>query len=144
MKRWHILLSLLLAGFLFWIIQGTIVHTLFSPNMPASTIITGSDSGELFIRGFTLGLFLSFGLAAMIIIRRLSRAERNACRLNRFLRAVRDVDQIITRETDPHLLITNACTLSHRHSRIHHRMDRAVRRERRGAGPCRHNRPRFH
>lgn len=109
MKRWHILLSLLLSGAIFWIIEGMVQHAIFCPHLPATVVLTGAGTKDLFFRGFILGIFLSINLSALLVIKRLSNAENNARRLNRFLRAVRDVGKIVTRETDPHRLITTAC-----------------------------------
>ncbi len=46
--------------------------------------------------------------------------ERRMSRMNSLLRAIRDINQLIVRETDPEIMVTDACTFLARVSGYHH------------------------
>ncbi len=74
-----------------------------------SLLITDVPSLQIHIRSLVVVHFVIFGVLIAMVISKREQAERRHARLNRVLRAIRNVNQIIVREKDRDRLIQGAC-----------------------------------
>ena len=72
-------------------------------------LITNVPPHEVHVRLVSVAALLVFGLILSRQLGRREEAERRAQHLNHVLRAIRNVNQLILRETDPQRLIDGAC-----------------------------------
>jgi diguanylate cyclase (GGDEF)-like protein/PAS domain S-box-containing protein len=101
--RLFLYLGLLFAG-LYWVLE-YVLHV----HVSGDAFI--GDVEEMYMRSVPTVLFVAIGAVAHQLVERKHRSEEWSRHINQVLLAVRNVNQLITQETDPHALIRRACRL---------------------------------
>ncbi|MFW6133445.1 MAG: PAS domain S-box protein [Planctomycetota bacterium] len=100
-----------LLAMLWWVVDALLDAFVFFPGGFGERFITDVPPHELYVRLVGVGLILVFGGLCALFVRRLAGAGRRTDRLNDILRAMRNVLQLITRQTDEAHLLDETCRL---------------------------------
>ena len=84
-------------GLLVWIVDAVLDYLLFYEGTLLGLLITDVPGHELYIRSFTIASFLVFGIILSRVMAEQVRVEEKIEHLNLVLRAIRNVNQLITR-----------------------------------------------
>jgi PAS domain S-box-containing protein len=98
-------------GLSLWVIDAWLDHIFFYDASFFDLLIANVPQHELYIRLAGFGLFVAFGVIAARLIAARNRAWQQVAHLNSFLRAIRNVNQLIVREKDRHALLQKACDI---------------------------------
>ncbi len=101
----------LLFGLVAAVLDNVLDNVLFYDESFWNLLVFDVPAIELYTRAFIVGTFLIFGaiVSHTVFLRR--RAEARLQHLNRVLRALRDVNHLISRETEPVSLLDRACEI---------------------------------
>ncbi|MCA9415253.1 MAG: PAS domain S-box protein [Candidatus Omnitrophica bacterium] len=108
-KRFYFAFFLTL-GIAFWLLDATLDYLFFFDDSWWNLFIWNPPAHELFTRLLGIGIFLAGGAFVTGLIDQRNRAQLRMGRLNRTLRAIRNVNQIIASERDPQKLIDRVVT----------------------------------
>jgi PAS domain S-box-containing protein len=97
------------CGILAWVLEGILDYFFFYEGTLVGLLLTDVPSHEIYIRGVVSIGFVVFGLLVSSVVARRERAEERVVHLNRVLRAIRNVNQLIVREKDLNHLLQGAC-----------------------------------
>ena len=100
---------LILLAVSYWLIDGMVDIFVFGNRLSQS--LFQPPLHELWMRSITLSILIVFVLVAKALIDKRKKAEKTAHHLNRVLRAIRNVNQLITKENDETRLIEKSCKL---------------------------------
>ncbi len=98
-----------MSGLLFWIFDAVLDHLFFFRGTMLELLITDVSSHEIYIRLSVIAFFLIFGTIISRVITKRKQAEKKIEHLNLVLRAIRKVNQLITKEKDRGKLIKSVC-----------------------------------
>ncbi|MBS3771441.1 MAG: hypothetical protein KGY69_14425 [Bacteroidales bacterium] len=107
-KSFAIALLILLA-LVYWTIDGLIDTFVFGNPLVES--LFQPTAHELWMRSMTLLILVLLVLTSRILINKRIQAEHTARHINRVLRAIHNVNQLITKENNEHRLIQKSCRL---------------------------------
>ncbi len=95
-------------GVFFWILESAIDVLVFHEGSFVRQILS-PDTNELWMRLVVVCILIGFGVYAQFMITKRRRAEERVEHLNLVLRAIRNINQLITRERDRDRLLQGAC-----------------------------------
>ncbi len=109
MKTEHKVITVsVMFGLLFWIFDAVLDYLTFYEGTMLELLITDVPPHEIYIRLSVIAFFLIFGIIISRLITKRKQAEEKVKHLNRVLRAIRNVNQLITKEKDRDRLIKGA------------------------------------
>ncbi len=97
------------AGIFAWVMQAALDYYFYAGRTYPEHLFLNVPVREVSSRATIIGCFLLSGFIISRVIQRLERTTRRAARLDSVVRAVRSVNQIITRETDRRTLARRSC-----------------------------------
>ncbi len=98
----------IIAGVGYWILEA-IVDAVFFAERPFVEGLVSPAIHEMWMRFIGAGLFVVFGVVAQTVLNRKALVEENRQRLNRVLRGIRNVDQVLVRAEDRDSMLQQVC-----------------------------------
>jgi PAS domain S-box-containing protein len=99
----------ILLAIVFWLVESAVEALIF--NDPFYDSFFAPSFHELWMRGIAIVFLILFAVISRILITKKKHAEARANHLNKVLRAVRNVNQLITMENNEDQLIKKSCQL---------------------------------
>jgi len=97
------------AGIFAWVMQAALDFYFYAGKTYPEHLFLNVPPREIYSRATIIGAFLLAGFISSRMVQRLERTTARAQRLDRVVRSVRSVNQIITRETDRRVLSRKSC-----------------------------------
>lgn len=108
-KKYRFFLVALLVAMLFWLMEALLDTRIYDENFWESVFVI--DIHELRMRAVPVFFIFLFGGIVQILVKRKDKIERRKNHLVRVLRAIRNVNQLITWQKEKNELIQSACNL---------------------------------